>query len=85
MAILLKRFRITFQQIILISDATKRPEKVTREKFQQLITVPQPGEDTNLGPSEDNLTFVSDVDLAKHHDKTKFYLRIAEIVQGSII
>ena len=25
--------------------------------------------------------FVSETDLAKHNDKTKFYLRIAEIVQ----
>ena len=82
LAMMLKKFRISFQQIVLISDATKRPEKATREKFQQLITVPPPTEASHLGPAE-VVTLVSQADLDKHHDKTKFYLRIAEIVQAN--
>jgi hypothetical protein len=48
-----------------------------------MISVPQPPvvlENSKPEQSE-NLMFVSETDLAKHNDKTKFYLRIAEIVQ----
>ena len=61
----------------------KRPDKSTHEKFNQMISVPQPPvvlENSKPEQSE-NLMFVSETDLAKHNDKTKFYLRIAEIVQ----
>ena len=61
----------------------KRPDKSTHEKFNQMISVPQPPvvlENSKVEQSE-NLMFVSETDLAKHNDKTKFYLRIAEIVQ----
>ena len=82
LALMLKKFRITFQQIILISDATKRPDKSTRDKFQLMVTVPQPECDAGP-PMSESLMFVNETELAKHNDKTKFYLRISEIVQAN--
>ena len=59
-------------------------EKGTRDKFNELITVSLPDADSELGDLGANaqpLMLVSESDLAKHNDKTKFYMRISEIVQ----
>ena len=80
LALMLKKFRITFQQIILISDATKRPEKTTRDKFEKLITSPHLAGQTAPNSPESQL-LVNKIDLEKHYDRSQFYLRISEIVQ----
>ena len=75
------RIDTVFYQIGIFFYST---EKGTRDKFNELITVSLPDADSelgDLGAKAQPLMLVSESDLAKHNDKTKFYMRISEIVQ----
>ena len=66
MIALLAKFRIEADDVIIISDATKRPADTTREAFTKLTTL---GEDTLIAEEE----------AAALAEKTNFYLRISEV------
>ena len=69
MAELLAKFRIDFQDVIPIPDATQKPSVHTRNAFQKMIT-------TNNGEC-----IIPEEDLEENNSRTNFSLRLAEIVQ----
>ena len=79
MANLLSKFRIDFQDVILLNDVTRKPSKETRDSFEQLISAPRHSRAGSGGSPASRV--VSEADLKVHDEKTNFYLRIAEIIQ----
>ena len=71
MAALLAKFRIEFQDVILISDVTEAPSAEMKEEFLQMI----------LTGDDDGGQLVSDEHLLAFREKHNFHLRIAEIVR----
>lgn len=67
MAELMAKFRIDCKEIIIISDATKKPSKNTKAEFLAMVK-------SRVGSKIDNAM------LAQHSEKINFNLRIAEIV-----
>ena len=59
---LLGKFRIEAEDVIIISDATKRPGDSTLAAFSKLASLEEES-------------------LARHQEKTNFYLRISEVVR----
>ncbi len=94
MATLLAKFRIAFQDVILLSDVTKKPSRQTRDEFRELIANPASVLDS---PTDDHLaegnsdlpppppppsaSVLSASDLLAHSEKTSFHLRVAEIIR----
>ena len=68
MIALLAKFRIEADDVIIISDATKRPADSTREAFRKLT---RRGEESLIGEEE----------TEAQAEKTNFYLRISEVVR----
>jgi len=86
MATLLAKFRIEFQDVVLLNDATKRPSKQTKEDFKQMIRVQQQhklstSSRESAASSEPSATVVSEEVLGAHAERTNFHLRMAEIVR----
>ena len=82
MAVLLAKFRIEFQDVVVLSDATKRPAKQTKDDFLEIITVKEQKTSTSSKDStSSNNRVVSDAELNSNSEKTNFHLRIAEIVR----
>eukprot|EP00095_Tigriopus_kingsejongensis_P001377 maker-scaffold1253_size52701-snap-gene-0.12 protein:Tk01377 transcript:maker-scaffold1253_size52701-snap-gene-0.12-mRNA-1 annotation:"af190129_1na+ k+ 2cl- cotransporter" len=72
MASLLLKFRIEFEDVIILSDVTKHPKKETMANFQTMVSGDEQGVQRPI---------VSEVNLLKHLDQTRFHLRIAEIAK----
>lgn len=71
MAALMSKFRIEYQDVIILTDATKKPEQRTVDQFKQMTS--------GYGCYKEPL--VSQADLIAHKERTNFNLRIAEIVR----
>lgn len=93
MAALLSKFRIEFNDVIVLQDVTRKADRKTRDDFKELITIPHPkskvgqqhsttlkGDPTDLREGLENV-LVSEEDQLKHAEQTNFQLRIAEIVR----
>ena len=77
MATLLKKFRIKFHAIIMLSDVTKPPGKEIQKEFKEMV-LPLVHSNPEAG------TFMmTETDLVKTAEKTNFHLRIAEIVRNN--
>ena len=97
MAALLEKFRIKFQDVIVVSDATKKPTKQTKDEFERLIRCPpsfrRPKQPRNPSVSSleslasmnrrdsEQQSCLTEEELKKHSDLTHFHLRIAEIAK----
>ena len=93
MAALLEKFRIEYQDVILLADATRRPQSQTREEFSQLVRPKSKVAKKNMSISSlDSASSYEQTDdvfaastnedeIAKFNDKTLFHLRIAEIAR----
>ena len=92
---LLEKFRIEFQDVIVLSDVAKSPNKSTKEEFREMITDNVRGEPKISTSSQDSATgsaydfnesvvkrsIVSEDQLKANAEKTNFHLRIGEIVR----
>jgi solute carrier family 12 sodium/potassium/chloride transporter 2 len=94
MATLLAKFRIEFEDVILLTDVTKRPSKQTKDDFSQIIKIRNKpvtslstsslesmASDCHGGSMNNVPVFISEMEMTKNMDKTNFHLRIAEIVR----
>jgi len=66
MAALLAKFRIPFNDVILLPEATKKPSKATRDEFSALMSSSSLDVENTMGAYE---------------EKTNFHLRLAEMVR----
>ena len=92
---LLEKFRIEFQDVIVLNDATKAPAKLTKDAFTDMITIPVRANHKISTSSQESTTSVanseistesiesilSETELKMHAEKTNFHLRIGEIVR----
>ena len=92
---LLEKFRIEFQDVIVLNDATKAPAKLTKDAFTDIITIPVRANHKISTSSQESTTSVanseistesiesilSETELKMHAEKTNFHLRIGEIVR----
>jgi hypothetical protein len=77
---LLNKFRLSFHQIVMLTDVNKRPGKKIKKEFDEMIrAVLQPKK--NAPSIEANTLMLTHSDLARTDENTKFHLRIAEIVR----
>ena len=76
MVALLARFRIEADDVIIISDAMKRPSEASVRDFEEMMM-------DSIMEGEDEVVVetrrVTEEDLDKHREKTNFYLRISEV------
>ena len=93
MAALLEKFRIEYQDVVLLADATRKPQNQTRDEFSRIVR-PHKRVSSAQNMSMSSLDSASscetadgdafagpDEEIAKHEDKTLFHLRIAEIAR----
>ena len=91
MIALLAKFRIEADDVIIISDATKKPSNETKEEFEKMLFVPKQKLSTGSKVSsssdesrESRSCFIIDEeDLLAHKEKTYFHLRISEVRKHS--
>lgn len=76
MAALLAKFRIQFQDVVVLTDVAKKPSKATRREFDDMIGAAPPNQDCYS-----KACLVPDEELKACEAKTNFHLRIAEIVR----
>ena len=95
MASLLAKFRIEFEDVILLTDVTRKPSKCTKEEFSQIIKIRSKpvtslstsslesmASDCHGGASMNNApVFITEDEMVKNMDKTNFHLKIAEIAR----
>lgn len=82
MAVLLAKFRISFHDVIILTDVTKYPGKKIRDEFKDMV---KPLVQAN-GPraatrTSDGTILMTHADLADNAEKTNFHLRLAELVR----
>lgn len=89
MIALLAKFRIEADDVIIISDATKKPCSETKEAFEAILTAPKQKLSTgsqNSSNSESSVEsavnyIIPEEELLAHKEKTYFHLRISEVVK----
>ena len=74
MIALLGKFRIEADDVIIISDATKRPAENKVQEFNRIVE-----RYNNNFESENDERRISDSELLTQREKTNFYLRISEV------
>ena len=74
MIALLGKFRIETDDVIILSDATKKPCEETKEQFEKML---QKSDDEKGDNSEDYV--VPEDELKVHREKTMFHLRLSEV------
>ena len=74
MIALLGKFRIEADDVIIISDATKRPSEGKVQEFNRMIE-----RFNNNFECENDERRISDSELLAQKEKTNFYLRISEV------
>ena len=82
MIALLKKFRIKFDEIILITDVTRVPGKMILNEFDEMIQpwiVPEGAARENQ--SRDKPAPMTSADFVSNQNKTNFHLRMAEILR----
>jgi len=86
MIALLAKFRIEADDVIIISDATKKPSNETKEAFEAILTAPKQkvstGSQTSDSSIESTVSYIiPEEELLAHKEKTYFHLRISEVVR----
>jgi solute carrier family 12 sodium/potassium/chloride transporter 2 len=77
MAALLKKFRIKVDDLVVIADATRSPGKAVKQEFDELVHACAQPEVKSPDPA----AAVTQADLARTAEKTRFQLRLAEVVR----
>ena len=77
MIALLAKFRIEADDVIIISDATKKPSEYKVAEFNRIIESYNNNVDEGSNHEDSR---VSDMDLQAQREKTNFYLRISEVI-----
>ncbi|XP_040581713.1 bumetanide-sensitive sodium-(potassium)-chloride cotransporter [Lepeophtheirus salmonis] len=95
MASLLAKFRIDFQDVIMLTDATKQPKKETKDEFKAMLANNSlknsnsgkkhstSSRDSSSSECDEVPPLVSELDIIANKEKTNFNLRIAEIVKDN--
>jgi len=89
MIALLAKFRIEADDVIIISDATKKPTNETKEAFEKILTAPkqklstgsQNSDTSDISKESDDPYIIPEEELLAHKEKTYFHLRISEVVK----
>ena len=83
MTALLKMFRIKFDEIVIITDATKLPGQAIRQELDEAIqSWIIPDGVVRENESADKPASMTSADVAGNADKTNFYLRMAEVLRS---
>merc|ERR1712179_595104 len=61
---LLEKFRIEFQDVIVLNDATKAPAKLTKDAFTDMITIPVRANHKISTSSQESTTSVANSEIS---------------------